>query len=172
MENRASVRTPDFSTTNPFTWWSTLVQSMSAARLPGSGDLQNYQDIQTSLLRSAGDQLGFINVNTVSSADPELERDINRDVASYGRQLGWIIDALGVVIDGHLQKPSGDEQDAITQFDTLRKQIGAAKGPRGVAPAIVVTRWWPTSRNWPKTRSRNVDQLQRLRTALGPAAPA
>ena len=74
MENRASVRTPDFSTTNPFTWWSTLVQSMSAARLPGSGDLQNYQDIQTSLLRSAGDQLGFINVNTVSSADPELER--------------------------------------------------------------------------------------------------
>jgi len=169
MENRASVRTPDFSTTNPFTWWSTLVQSMSAARLPGSGDLQNYQDIQTSLLRSAGDQLGFINVNTISSADPELERDINRDVASYGRQLGWIIDALGVVIDGHLQKPSGDEQDAITQFDTLRKQIAAAKGrsARDRCDQMVAD-----IEELAKDPLANVDQLQRLRTALGPAAPA
>jgi len=84
--------------------------------------------------------------------------------SSAGSSTRWAL-----VIDGHLQKPSGDEQDAITQFDTLRKQIGAAKGrsARDRCDQMVAD-----IEELAKDPLANVDQLQRLRTALGPAAPA
>ena len=44
-------------------------------------------------------QFGFINVNKMQSTNKELERDIIENVASYGMQLGQIIDALSVVIE-------------------------------------------------------------------------
>jgi hypothetical protein len=55
------------------------------------------QAFHTSLLQAAGDQLGFININT-NAGDPQLEQRITNQVASYGGQLGWIIDALDVLI--------------------------------------------------------------------------
>ncbi len=44
-------------------------------------------------------QFGLVNIDLGSSADPALENRILEDVGSYGRQLGRIGDALGVLLN-------------------------------------------------------------------------
>jgi hypothetical protein len=56
------------------------------------------QAIQAMLARNLG-QLGVVNINTGAAGDPQLERRIVDQVASYGRQLGWVVDALSALID-------------------------------------------------------------------------
>ncbi len=168
MNNRIPASTPDFSLMNAFAWWPALLESLSP-RLPGSGNLKNNQDIATSLVRSAGDQLGLINISTVESKDPGLERNITKDVAGYGRQLGWIIDALDVVIKKHLEAPSPDEEKALAQFRTLSEKIVEVKErtarercDRMVADILAL-------KEDPVT---NHQELSRLREALGQVKPA
>jgi hypothetical protein len=60
---------------------------------PLGGDVTQW--IRTSWIKSLSDQTGFININNVRAGDPEAERRIIEDVASYGRQLGRIMEALG-----------------------------------------------------------------------------
>ena len=44
-------------------------------------------------------QIGLINIELGKSANPQLEQHILTDVASYGRQLGRISEALEIVLD-------------------------------------------------------------------------
>jgi hypothetical protein len=53
--------------------------------------------IRTSWIMSLGDQTDSINIDSVRAGDPELDWRIE-DVASYGRQLGRMMEALEVVI--------------------------------------------------------------------------
>ena len=72
-------------------------------------------------------QFGLVNVS-VNSDNPDMERKIVEDVASYGRQLGRLTDAMMVVLNHlpalHLQP---DERKAIAAFEELAQRIDAAK---------------------------------------------
>jgi hypothetical protein len=45
-----------------------------------------------------GGQLGLVNIKLGQSGDPAIEADVLSDVATYGKQLGRIGDALAVLI--------------------------------------------------------------------------
>lgn len=143
---------------NPFALWASLAQALTTGHWPGSGDLQNYQDIR--------DQWGLINISTTSSGDPALERDINWRVASYGRQLGWITDALGVLIDNK-QVRSEDEKKAIEQFNELRDMIKDAKDNR---TRDRCDRTVQEVQELANHKAFSAGQLQELRDAIGAAA--
>ena len=102
-------------------WWR-------AVGVPGplSGDVD--QAIDASLIRSVGDQLGFVNINAARSGDPELERRITEEVASYGRQLGKILDALDVLVR-RAQPGALDEPDrrALDEVTALRREVERLK---------------------------------------------
>jgi hypothetical protein len=103
---------------------------------PLGGDVT--QRIGTWWIKSLSDQTGFININNVRSGDPEVERRIIEEVASYGRQLGRIMEALDVVI-GHLRLGerndlTADERRALQDFSDLVRQVQALKGDAGPPP--------------------------------------
>ena len=86
-------------------------------------------------IRSLSQQTGFININNLRSGDPDLEQRIVEEVASYGRQLGWIMEALDVVI-GQLKKDelTTDERIALRQFDDLVQRVDDMKGGSSKSP--------------------------------------
>jgi|SoiMetStandDraft_5_1073268.scaffolds.fasta_scaffold111241_2 hypothetical protein len=115
MDRQSSSQGPDVSW--PWTW-------------PLGGDVTQW--IRTSWIKSLSDQTGFININNVRAGDPEVERRIIEDVASYGRQLGRIMEALDVVI-GHLRLGertdlTADERHALEDFSDLVRQVQMLKG--------------------------------------------
>jgi len=83
---------------------------MSEFRLPLSGDVTQSINPFTFFLRAVGSQFGLINIKFAQSSDPELEARILSEVGSYGKQIGQIGDALGVLIN-HVKlkdlKPDG-----------------------------------------------------------------
>ena len=91
-------------TINPWTWWNTAVNQL-------------------------GGQFGLININTMASGDPVLENQIVQNVASYGKQLGRMMEALNVVIakDLTLSTLTSKEQETITAFQDMLAQINATK---------------------------------------------
>jgi hypothetical protein len=91
-------------TINPWTWWNTAVNQL-------------------------GGQFGLININTMASGDPVLENQIVQNVASYGKQLGRMMEALNVVIakDLTLSTLTPKEQETITAFQDMLAQINATK---------------------------------------------
>lgn len=102
-------------------WWGAL-----GLRAPLSGDVT--QAIDTSLVRGIGDQLGFVNINTTGSGDPALERRIVEEVASYGRQLGRLLDAVDVLIRRDTRgKLAPDDQRALDELETMRAEIDVTK---------------------------------------------
>jgi hypothetical protein len=110
---------------DPVAAWQAWLQAWGL-REPLSGDVN--QAIDTSLVRGSGDQLGFININTSRAGDPELERRIVAEVASYGRQLGRVLDALHVLIRNDARADlSPEDQRALDGVEALRAQIGAVK---------------------------------------------
>jgi hypothetical protein len=94
---------------------------------PLGGDVTQW--IRTTWIKALSDQTGFININNVRAGDPEVERRIIEDVASYGRQLGRIMEALDVVI-GHLRlgertDVTADERRAAGLFGPSPPGTGA-----------------------------------------------
>jgi len=67
---------------------------------------------------------GLVNVYS-KAADPDLERKIVTSSASYGRQLGILMDALNNVIEQstHLDNQS----EALRRFQALRNEINTVK---------------------------------------------
>jgi hypothetical protein len=102
-------------------WWRAV-----GLRAPLSGDVD--QTLDAALIRSVGDQLGFINVNASRAGDAALERRITEEVASYGRQLGTILDAL-VVLIRFTDRTTLSETDgaALDALAALRSEIEMVK---------------------------------------------
>ncbi|WOJ89672.1 hypothetical protein RZS28_18120 [Methylocapsa polymorpha] len=73
--------------------------AMPDFKLPLSGDVSQSFGWWTGFLNSIGNQFSLISLNLGKSSDPKVEEDILSDVASYGKQLGRIEDALGVLIE-------------------------------------------------------------------------
>jgi hypothetical protein len=75
-----------------------------------------------------GNQVGFINVYEMQSSDSEQERKIVEDVASYGKQLGRIVDALSVVLrHERFTELHPDDDLAMKRFLEMADQISALK---------------------------------------------
>lgn len=75
-------------------------------------------------------QLAPVTINQMQSGDPALEARIVREVASYGRQLGRVMDVLEVLVakldDTGL---SDGQQRALTEFQSLRDEIDRLRRP-------------------------------------------
>jgi hypothetical protein len=98
---------------------------------PLSGDVTQWIN-PSWWMGSLAQQFGFININETSSADPQLEQRIVAEVASYGRQLGWISEALETVIGcvrhaGLTDKLTGTEQRALERLDRLVHDVQRVK---------------------------------------------
>jgi hypothetical protein len=143
MDRPSSNQGPDVSW--PWTW-------------PLGGDVTQW--IRTTWIKSLSDQTGFININNVRAGDPEVERRIIEDVASYGRQLGRIMEALDVVIGqlrlGERTDLTADERHALQDFSDLVQQVQMLKGDtvrRGSR--------WPSSTGCWMTSKRSSSKIHR-----------
>jgi hypothetical protein len=85
-------------------------------------------------------QVGLVNVmvDEMESGNAEREQKIVTGVASYGKQLDRINDALNTVIalmlsQADVSKLKQDDRRALENFSQMFKEIAAAKGER-IAP--------------------------------------
>src|SRR5450759_3298934 len=102
--------------------------SNTAGVMPLSGDVSQIINPWTIWLKSLNQQLGFININNINSGDSEIERKIVEDVASYGRQLGWIMEVLDLVVSrSKFNNLTEEERASLHQFSDLIKRIEEIK---------------------------------------------
>lgn len=106
---------------------------------PFSGDVSQIISPEinpwTFSLKALSQQLGFININSIDSRDAETEKKIIEEVAGYGRQLGWIMEALEVVVNKvDLGKLNREEQAALNRFADLVERVEEVKRGSKHAP--------------------------------------
>lgn len=116
---------------------------MPTFKLPLSGDV--VQSINPFTAFMTGGQFGLVNINLGQSSEPKVEEEALSDVASYGKQLGRIGDALIVLLNHfHPRQPLTDEESAA--IDALKEMLDAiadvkerhkrpAIRPKAAAPA-------------------------------------
>jgi len=80
-----------------------------------------WQSINPWTFYNQGAQIGLINIDLGITPRPELEQDILNTVGSYGRQLGWMGDALEVLMN-HLPVDELDQQEKDT-LDIMRGKL-------------------------------------------------
>ncbi len=102
---------------------------MPVFRLPLSGNVTQTINPWNWVFNPVGSQVGLINIELGQSSQPAVEEEVLTDVASYGKQLGRIEEALLVLID-HF-RPERDltaaEQSAIDDFRSLAVAVAAVK---------------------------------------------
>ena len=107
-----------------------------------------------SWLTSGTGQIGLFNVYQTATSKPEVEAEIVKNVAGYGRQLGRITDLLQVM----LREPDRGKWSASDEAVSVRfPQIGRADCHREGEPSR------SDGREHPKARRRN-----QLRTGCRP----
>jgi hypothetical protein len=105
---------------------------MPVFKLPLSGNVVQSINPFTSFM--TGGQFGLINIDIGQSTDPQVEQDVLTDVASYGKQLGRIGDALAVLLS-HFEPHNKHEADVIAALDEMLNDIAKVK-ERHKRPAI------------------------------------
>jgi hypothetical protein len=102
-------------------------RAMPTFKLPLSGDV--VQSINPFTNFMAGGQFGLVNINMGQSSEPKVEQEVLSDVATYGKQLGRIGDALIVLLAHfHPQVPlTPDESEAIVVLKKLLGRIADVK---------------------------------------------
>jgi hypothetical protein len=102
---------------------------MPTFKLPLSLDMVQAVSPWTALWSPIGIQMGFANVTIGQSSEPAVEADVLSDVASYGKQLGRIGDALIVLLGRfHPMTPLTEEETAaIDDLKNMLEQIAAVK---------------------------------------------
>ncbi len=106
-------------------------------KLPLSGDVAQAFSWMTSAFNATGNQISLIGVNMGKSSDPEVEQTVIQDVASYGKQIGRIEDALAVLLE-HFRpdRPlTHKEEKAIHDLRRLLEQIDDVKSRYSLKPA-------------------------------------
>jgi len=101
----------------PFTvlnWWQKQMQSFMPTGILNEPILPN------------GTFAGIV-INQQNSSDPQKERHIVNSV-SYGKQIGWLVDAVDILIKERAGK-SADAKDLakLKQLQELKKQIDGLK---------------------------------------------
>lgn len=97
------------------------------------------QDFSVSLAPSRLDQVinpwtwNLFTINLGQSADPKLERRILDEVGTYGRQIGQIGDAVGVLMSLVDRGKLSDEQKvALEKLDDQLRMVALIKEQRGL----------------------------------------
>ena len=96
---------------------------MPVFKLPLSGDVVQSINPWTSFFSPSGGQYGLVNINLGQSSEPKVEADVLSDVASYGKQLGQIGDALLVLIERMPKEMDLDGEPAIAALKKMLHQI-------------------------------------------------
>jgi hypothetical protein len=102
---------------------------MPTFKLPLSGDITRAISPWTAFMSPLGSQIGWFNVTIGQSSEPAVEGDVLSDVASYGKQLGRIGDAL-VVLLAHFHPAAPltkEETDAIDDLKHMLERIADVK---------------------------------------------
>ncbi|HKD28186.1 MAG TPA: hypothetical protein VKC66_20050 [Xanthobacteraceae bacterium] len=102
---------------------------MPIFKLPLSLDMAQAVSPWTAFRSPIAIQMGFANVTIGQSSEPAVEADVLSDVASYGKQLGRIGDAL-IVLLGHFHPMTPlteEETAAIADLKNMLEQIAAVK---------------------------------------------
>ncbi len=102
---------------------------MPSFRLPLSGNVSQTINPWTWLFNPVGSQVGLVNIELGKSSDPGTEEEILTDVASYGRQLGRIGEAMLVLLDhfAPARALTQDESKAIKDLRELLAEIHTVK---------------------------------------------
>ncbi len=95
---------------------------MPTFKLPLSGDVVQTISPWTAFMSPIGSQLGLINVTIGQSSEPAVEADTLSDVASYGKQLGRIGDAL-IVLLAHFHPATPLSQEETAAIDDLKEML-------------------------------------------------
>ena len=109
---------------------------MPVFRLPLSGNVTQSILPWNWIFNPTGGQFGLVNISLGQSSNPAVEEEVLSDVASYGKQLGRIEDALLLLI-GRAEKAgalSEDEKQAFAALKDMAGQIAAVKAKHGAAP--------------------------------------
>src|ERR1700730_11426697 len=104
-------------------------ESMPIFRLPLSGNVTQSINPWNWFFNPVGSQVGLINIDLGQSSNPAIEEEVLTDVASYGKQLGRIEDALLVLL-AHFrpERPlTAEEANAIGDFKAIVEEIAAVK---------------------------------------------
>jgi len=123
-EGEASGPRPTGSSLDPFGFGEAWARALGI-REPLSGDVT--QAIRAAAVEHLG-QMGLINLSIGRSADPELEQRIVAEVASYGRQLGWVLEALDALVRAQRGEAARDGDDeALDRVGELGAKVRAVK---------------------------------------------
>lgn len=143
----------DHLISQPLTPWQAWL-SMFGIRAPLSGDVT--QDIAPSI--------GLVNINATRSGDPDLEQRIITQVASYGRQLGRLLEAVDVLARQQPRDGLGEADiHALDQLHKLAERIAAVKEEAALDHINrIVSDVQALSRN----PEANAEAIQRVREAL------
>jgi hypothetical protein len=100
---------------------------MPTFKLPLSGDV--VQSINPFTAFMTGGQFGLVNINLGQSSEPAVEADVLSDIATYGKQLGRIGDALIVLLAHfHPRTPlTAQESAAIDALKEMLQKIADVK---------------------------------------------
>src|SRR5688572_27781130 len=100
---------------------------MPAFRLPILGNLTQSINPWTWFFNPVGSQIGLINIDLGQSSNPAAEEEILTRVASYGKQLGRIEEAL-LVLFTHFRPEralTAEEEAAVGAFKAIVEEIAA-----------------------------------------------
>jgi hypothetical protein len=109
---------------------------MPIFRLPLSGNVTQSINPWNWVFNPTGGQFGLVDIALGQSSNPAVEEEVLSDVASYGKQLGRIEDALLLLI-GRAEKSgdlSDEEKQAFGALKDMMAQIAAVKAKHGAAP--------------------------------------
>jgi hypothetical protein len=102
---------------------------MPMFRLPLSGNVTQSINPWTWFFNPVGSQIGLVNIELGQSSNPAVEEEVLTDVASYGKQLGRIEDALLVLV-AHFRpaRPlTAEEEAAVSGLKEIVAEIAAVK---------------------------------------------
>jgi hypothetical protein len=105
---------------------------MPVFRLPLSGNVTQSINPWTMLFNPVGSQVGLVNIELGQSTQPQIEEEVLSDVASYGKQIGRIQDALLVLLDhfNPARPLTPDERQAIDDLRELVDKVAKIKDRR------------------------------------------
>jgi hypothetical protein len=106
---------------------------MPVFRLPLSGNVTQSINPWNWIFNPSGGQFGLVNIALGQSSNPAVEEEVLSDVASYGKQLGRIEDALSVLL-AHFRPEralSADEEKALAALKEMTDEIAAVKAKHG-----------------------------------------
>ena len=106
---------------------------MSTFRMPLSGNVTQSILPWSWAFNPVGSQIGLINIDLGESSAPAVEEAVLKTVASYGKQLGRIEEALSVLLDTYTPSRAltPDEDKAIAALRSMVAKVEAEKKRHG-----------------------------------------